>query len=225
MAGSRIVSTMVTAGLALAITGAAASADTWPKREPSAADQALAKQSIVQITDFAPGSGWSKAPASGNPGGMDDPAACNDGAFSDQGRVLTGSASSSFRATGLQIWSSADVMKTVAMAKHDADQMRSAPLKPCLNAVFTKNLPKAARLVSVKKLTFPRFGDWSDGYRALIDVTVNGTKIRLQVDMLLVLRSRIEITLMQMAPFAISSLAKTGELRLLERLAGSSLSA
>ena len=77
----------------------------------------------------------------------------------------------------------------------------------------------------MKRLAFPRIGDWSDAYRALIDVTVNGTKVRLQVDMVLALRSRVEITLMQMAPFAVSSLAKTGEVRLAQRLAGASLSA
>ena len=220
-----IASTLVGAALALVASGAALAADAWPKREPNAADQALAKKSIVHITDFAPGSGWSKAPDSGGSSGMKDPAACKDPAFSDEGRTVTGSASSSFKATGLQIWSSAEVMQTVAMARQDADQMRGGPLMPCLRAAFTKGLPKTARLVSVNRLAFPRIGDWSDAYRALIDVTVTGAKVRLQVDMVLVLQKRIEITLMQMAPFAISSIAKTGEVRLAQRLAGPSLSA
>jgi hypothetical protein len=38
-----------------------------------------------------------------------------------------------------------------------------------------------------------------------------------------VLRSRVEITLMQLAPFVISSQAKSGEVRMVQRLAGASL--
>src|SRR5207248_9398107 len=148
--------------VALGAAGAAG-AQTWPKVERNAADQALAKQSILHLEDFTPGSGWTVAPAGGGSGSMSDPS-CNGPAFSDQGRVLTGQASSSFKATGLQVWSSADVMQTVAMARHDADQTKSATIVPCMSAMFAKSLPKTAKLVSVKKLSFPRIGDWSDAY-------------------------------------------------------------
>jgi hypothetical protein len=45
------------------------------------------------------------------------------------------------------------------------------------------------------------------------------------VDLVFVQNKRAEITLMQMAPFAISSLAQAAEVRLVQRLAGSSLAA
>jgi hypothetical protein len=203
---------------------AAATAATWPKTERNAADQALAQKSVLHLTDFAAGSGWSTASPSGGSGSVDDPS-CNGPAFSDVGRVLTGSASTSFKATGLQVWSSADVMQTVAMAEHDAEQLQSASVVPCLRATFTKNLPKAAKLVSMGRLPFPHLGDWTDAYRALIDVAVNGMSVRLQVDLVLVRRSRVEITLMQMAPYALSKEVLAGEVRMVQRLVGPSLSA
>jgi len=202
----------------------AAGAGTWPKVEKNAADQALAQRSILHLTDFTPGSGWSVAPASsgsGSPGGP----SCKGPAFSDEGRVLTGTASSSFKATGIQVWSSADVLQTRAMARQDASRTSSAAVTPCLSSMFTKSLPASSKLVSVKKLAFPRVGDWSSAYRALIDVAVNGTTVRLQVDMVLALENRVEITLIQMAPFAISKAALEGEVRMAARLAGTSLSA
>jgi hypothetical protein len=221
----RSLAVIVGSAVALAVAGAA-TAGTWPKLERTAADQALAKRSILHLSDFTPGSGWTAASSNGASGSasVDDPA-CKTSAFSDQGRVLTGSASSSFKATGLQVWSSADVMKTVAMAQRDAAHTKSGVVMPCLSAAFAKNLPKTAKLVSVKKLSFPELGDWTGAYRALIDVGVNGTTVRLQVDMVLVRASRVEITLMQMAPFAISNVALEGEVRMLQRLVGPSLSA
>ena len=198
---------------------AAAAAGTWPKHEPNAKDQALAKTSILHITDFTPGSGWVKAPADSGSSSVNDPS-CSGPQFSDEGRVLTGSASSSFRASGLQVWSSADVMKTLAMARHDSVQMTSAAFTSCMGALFQKGLPKTAKFVSVKELSFPKVGDWSDAYRALIDISANGVKIRFQFDMVMVLSDRVEISLMQMAPFVISSQARDGEIRLAQRLAG-----
>src|SRR5262249_50589203 len=83
---SRIVFAIVAAALAPA--SAAAAAGSWPKLERSAADQALADRSILHLTDFAPGSGWSPAPTPSS-GNLHDPA-CAGRAFSDEGRVLTG---------------------------------------------------------------------------------------------------------------------------------------
>jgi hypothetical protein len=216
---SRIALAVIAAALVTA--SIAAAADSWPKLERNAADQALAEKAIIHLTDFAPGSGWTIA-LTGSSGNLHDPA-CTGPAFSDEGRVLTGKASSSFRATGLQVWSSAEVMKTEAMARTDADKTTSSAVVPCITALLRKGLPSQAHLVSVKRLAFPRVGDWSDAYRALVDVTVNRTKLRMQVDMILVLRSRVEITLMQMAPFVISAQAKEGEVRMVQHLVGASL--
>jgi hypothetical protein len=223
MANARrlLASILVLVGVASAGTAAAA---TWPKHQPTAADQALAQRSVLTLGDFASGSGWAPAAAGGSGDGLHDPA-CQGPAFSDVGRVLTGSADSSFQATALQVWSSAEVMKTLAMARHDASVTTNAVVAPCLRAVLRKGLPANSRLVSVSRLAFPHVGDWSDAYRALVDVSVAGNSVQMQIDVVLVLHGRVEITLMQLAPHAISTAAKAGEERLVQRLAGASLAA
>jgi len=208
-----------------ALAGAAgAAAGTWPKHEPNAKDQALAKKSILHITDFTPGSGWAKAPDTSSGSVSANDPSCSGPQFSDVGRVLTGTASSSFQAQGLQVWSEADVMKTLAMANKDAVGMASAAFTTCMSAILRKSMPKTARFVSVKELSFPRVGDWSKAYRALFDISAKGVTIRFQFDIVMVRSDRVEISLMQMAPFVISSQAKDGEVRLVQRLAGSSTS-
>jgi hypothetical protein len=220
---SRIAS-LVIAG-ALVFVGAASAADVWPKKEPNAADQALAKRSVLQLSDFTPGSGWTRASTGGGSGSAGEPAACQGSALSDQGRVITGSADTSFKAPGLQVWSSAEVMQTLAMVRRDVQQTSDAMFMKCMRAMFAQEMPSGTQLVSFEKLAWPPVGDWRAAYRALLDVSVRGTTVRLQVDMVLVQSKRAEIMLMEMAPFAISALGKAGEVRMAQRLAGSPLAA
>ena len=220
---SRIVPLLVTSALVFA--GTAGAADVWPRKEPNAADQALAKKSVLHLSDFIPGSGWTTASTSGGSGTNDEPGACQGSAFSDQGRVITGTAETSFKAPGLQVWSWAEVMQTLAMVRGDVQQASDAALMKCMRASFEQEMPKGTQFISLKKLAWPPVGDWRAAYRALIEVSVQGTKVRLQVDMVLVQNKRAEITLMQMSPFSISALAKAGEERMVQRLAGSTLTA
>jgi hypothetical protein len=210
---------------ALVFAGAASAAGVWPKKQPNAADQAFAKKSVLHLNDFTPGSGWTAASMHGSSGKNDEPAACQGSAFSDQGRVITGSAQSSFKAPGLQVWTWAEVMQTLGMVRRDVAEASDAVLMKCMRASFQQEMPKGTQLVSLKKLAWPPVGDWHVAYRALLDVVVQGTTVRLQVDMVFVQNKRAEITLMQMAPFAISALAQAGEERMVQRLAGSSLAA
>jgi hypothetical protein len=219
---SRIVFLLAVATCASA--SVAAAADSWPKFRPNAADQALAKKSILHSTDFTPGSGWAAAPydssgsgSSGGGSGGDTPE-CNNAAFSSVGEISTGSAKSSFKAPGVQVWSEADVMKTVAMAKHDAKLATKGAVLKCLQAATKKNLPAGMHAVSVKRLAFPAVGDWSTAYRVIFDVSSNGKTVPVQLDLILVLNDRVEITLMQASPFAISNLAEAAEQRLVQQL-------
>jgi hypothetical protein len=207
---------------ALVVVGAAAAADTWPKNEPNAADQALAKKSVLHLSDFTPGSGWTADPkgAASISGSGSNSDSCQ---VDDRGKVVTGTASTSFKAPGFQVWSMADVMQTAAMVSLDVKQASNPALIACIRATLARGMPKGTQFISLKKLAFPTVGEWTMAYRALVDVSVNATKIRLQLDIVFVQNKRVEITLMQMAPFAVSALAKAAEVRLVERLSGSSL--
>jgi hypothetical protein len=210
------------AAAACAFASVASAADSWPKFQPNAADQALAKKSILKLSNFTPGSGWATAPfdSSGGSGSgsSGDTPQCNNAAFNPVGEIQTGTARSSFKAPGVQVWSEADVMKTVAMAKHDAKVATSGAILTCLQAATKKNLPAGMRTRSVTHLAFPAIGDWSTAYRVIFDVSSNGKTVPVQLDMVFVLNDRVEITLMQASPFAISSLAKAAEERLAQQL-------
>jgi len=222
MAGSRSRSALLVVVTSLFVAGAAAAADTWPRSEPNAADQALAKKSVLHLSDFTPGSGWTVDPkgASSMSGSGSNADSCQ---VDDRGKVVTGTASTSFRAPGFQVWSQAEVMQTTAMVSLDVKQASDPDLIACVRATLVKEMPKGTQFISLKKLAFPTVGDWTMAYRALVDVSVQASKIRLQLDIVFAQHHRVEITLMQMAPFAVSALAKAAEVRMVERLAGSSL--
>jgi hypothetical protein len=222
----RLLPLLYVAALGLAAAAVAAGA-TWPRHEANAADQALAQRSILHLSDLPSGVGWTSAPSgiTGTGASFGDDPSCDGPAFSDEGRVLTGSADSSFTATGVQVWSSAEVLKTLSMAQRDARVATSAAVLRCLETGLRKSLPSAAHLVSVDTLGFPPIGDWSAAYRAIVDVNVKGGTTRLQSDMILARVSRVEISFIQLAPSSISSIAKAAEVRFLRRLAGSPLAA
>ena len=218
------IAVVCAAALALVAVASAAAA-TWPQVKPNAADQALATKSVLHITDFAPGLGWKAAKAGSSGGSSAAVPSCSGPAFSDVGRVLTGSASTSFEAPGIKVWSEADVMQTAAMATQDQKMASNPGMLRCLRDAFQHESPAGVRLVSAQRLSFPSTGNWSTAFRALLDVTVNGTTIRMQTDVVLVLNNRVEITLMQMAPYSISASAKASEVRMVQHLVFSALTA
>ena len=217
--------TLMAAALGAAIATSLAAGARAATVRPNPADQALAKRSILHITDFTPGSGWVAAPIGGSASSANVDPSCDSAGSNAPGRVQTGTATSSFKAPGLQVWSTAEVVQTVAMGRGDVAEMTPSAVTRCLSAMFTKSLPANAKLVSVHKFSFPQVADWTTAYRAVIDVSVAGTNVRMQADLVLVLSRRVEITLAQIAPYAISAQSAAAELRLVEHLAGASLAA
>src|SRR5437868_5366261 len=138
------IAVICAAALAFAATAAAA---TWPKLEKNAADQALASKSVLHLTDFTAGSGW-KAAGADNSGGDVSVPSCEGPAFSQVGQVTSGSAATSFEATGLRVWSEAEVMKTIAMAQRDRNMASSAALMTCIRDAFEREMPAAVTFVS-----------------------------------------------------------------------------
>jgi predicted small secreted protein len=214
--------TVLTCIAAIALIAAGAASAKWPKIVHNAADQAFAKKSVLQLADFPAGSHWKAASTKGG-SGTTNTSDCTGPAFSDRGRVLTGSADAAFGTTGIEIWSHAEVVQTDAMARHDVAESKNPAVRQCLSSLLKNNMPTEGKFVSIKPLPFPRIGDSTVAYRALIDVTVTGQVLRMQFDLVFVLHSRAEITLIQMAPFVISSDAKAFEVVMASRLAGAPL--
>ena len=148
MARRSHIAPLVVAG-ALVFAGAAAAADIWPKHEPNAADQAFAKKSVLHLSDFTPGTGWTTASMGGGSGKNDEPSACQGSSFSDQGRVVTGSAKTSFKAPGLQVWSWAEVMQTLAMVRRDVQQASDAALMKNIGQYYAQGRSKDGKVTEL----------------------------------------------------------------------------
>ena len=123
MARRSLIASLVVA-CALVFAGAVAAADFWPKHEPNAADQALAKRSVLHLTQVTPG--WKSVPAPRNWSSGDD--TCGS---SDRGRVITGSAATAFEGPMSSVSTSAEVMETLAMAREDSKQASDPRLVRC----------------------------------------------------------------------------------------------
>jgi hypothetical protein len=77
-----------------------------------------------------------------------------------------------------------------------------------------EGLTSSEHLVSFHRLAFPRLSTYAVAYRALIEVSVQGTHARVLADLVLVGKSRTELTLMLAAPAAAASSISGADVRL-----------
>jgi hypothetical protein len=88
----------------------------------------------------------------------------------------------------------------------------------CLRGAVTRGLTSSERLVSFRRLPFPRLATYATAYRALIDVSVQGTHARVLADLVLVGKSRTEVTLMLAAPASAGASIAAADVRLARSL-------
>jgi hypothetical protein len=194
------LATLTAVALGLAAATAAEPASAPPSKEQihfTAADQAAARAAVVRLRDLG-SSGWQ--------GGRVKPdltsgLSCPGYTPKQSDLVLTGAAETAWHRTGLAVRSVAQVLKTRAMVARDWARTVADPRAlACLRGAVTKGLTSSERLVSFKRLAFPRLATYATAYRALIDVSAQGAHARVLVDLVLVGHSRTELTLMLAAP-------------------------
>jgi hypothetical protein len=191
-------------------TGAAASSP--PNREQvryNPADQAAARAAILRRGDL--GSGWS-----GGARKPDPPSVINCPGYEPKQTdlVLTGAAEAIFQHGGLLLQSDAQVLKTRAMVAKDWKRSVTDPRAlPCLRYIFTKQFPSNWRLVSFRRIAFPRLAKYAAAYRMLIRVRAQGQSLRILLDQVFVGRSRTELTLTASAPAAARATISAAEVR------------
>lgn len=176
----------------------------------NAADQAAARAAVLRRGDLGPG--WA--------GGATKPDltstfSCPGYKPKQSDLVLTGAAETDFRHPGLQLRSSAQVLKTRSMVARDWKRTVVDPRAfPCTRHLLTKQLTSNERLVSLRKLAFPRLARYAAAYRVLITVRTQGHKVLVLVDIVLVGRSRTELTLTVTGPAAARTSISQAEVRL-----------
>ena len=208
------LATLTAAALGLVGATAATPASAPPSREQvhfTAADQAAAGGAVLRLADLG-SSGWK--------GGRVRPdvtsgLACRGYVPKQSDLVLTGAAETSWGRTGLQVRSVAQVLKTRAMVARDWQRTVADPRAvACLRGAVTKGLTSSERLVSFRRRAFPRLATYTVAYRALIDVSVQGTHARVLADLVLVGHSRTELTLLLAAPAATAASISAADVRL-----------
>jgi hypothetical protein len=88
----------------------------------------------------------------------------------------------------------------------------------CLRRTMSTALGSSGRLVSFKKLAFPRLTSRTVVYRALIEVQAGGKAVRVLTDLLFVAKGRTEITLNVAASASAANAVSASERRLLRVL-------
>ncbi|HZE28558.1 MAG TPA: hypothetical protein VE055_00565 [Gaiellaceae bacterium] len=181
----------------------------------AAADQAAARAAVLRLADLG-SSGWQGGRLKPHVGaGL----VCRGYTPKQSDLVLTGAAETAWHRAGLVVRSVAQVLKTRDMVARDWARTVSDPRAvSCLRGAVTKGLTSSERLVSFRKLAFPRLATYATAYRALIDVSAQGTHARVLVDLVLVGHNRTELTLMLAAPAAAGASIAAADVRLARRL-------
>jgi len=216
---TRAVLAAVTVILFGLVTAAAAEPASAPPSKQqirfTAADQAAARGAVLRLADLG-SSGWEGGRLKPNVGsGL----ACTGSAPRCAPPVPCGARPSRPRRTGLQVRSVAQVLKARAMVARDWARTVTDPRAvACLRGAVTKGLTASERLVSFRRLAFPRLATFTTAYRAIVEVSAGGAHARVLVDLVLFGRSRTELTLMIAAPVGAGASIAAADVRLARAL-------
>jgi len=133
--------------------------------------------------------------------------------------VITGAAAANFRRSGFEFESQAQVLRTGRMVALDWRRSVLAPgTVACLRRTIDKGLGSTAKVVSFAKLPFPRLSTYTALFRGVISVEAQGQTVRVLTDIVLVGRSRTELTLTIAGPATAKSGISAAERRLARAL-------
>lgn len=182
-----------------------------------AADQAAARATVLRLSDLSPSTGWTggRVKPDLSPGPT-----CPNYHPKQSDLVLTGAAQSSYRRGAVVIGNEIQVMKTRRMVSLDWQREVLAPgTISCQRRDLARSLGSSAKVVSFKRIPFPRIAKYSTEFRALVDVSVPGGRTaHLVVDAVLVGRGRSEISLTTVAPAAAKASLAAAERRIARRI-------
>jgi hypothetical protein len=208
----------LTAVMAVALVAAGVALAGNPSKERiarTAAGNAQAKAEVVRKADL--GTGWK--------GGYRKPdlsssMPCTTYHPKQSDLVLVGAAESRFSRPALEVDSEAQVLRAAAMVRRDWQRTILDPrVMPCLRQGFTKALGSNAKLVSFRKVAFPRVAPLTRAFRMVATVTTQFGSVPLEIDFVAMGSGRSELTLTLSGPAVAQSTLHTTEVRLARLLA------
>jgi hypothetical protein len=188
-------------GLGLALVQTALAAETRPIRF-NAADQAAAKAVTLKPADLGPG--WK--------GGATKPNLVpkNLCPIKVSDLVLTGAAKSAFETQGAAVTSESNILQSAAMVA--AEWKRSVGNTAFMVACTRKEVTgENVKLVSFKKMAFPKLTQYSARYRVVADFGKPGGRVHALVDMIVLGQGRTEISIILTARYEDRAIADIAE--------------
>jgi hypothetical protein len=181
----------------------------------TAAGKAHARAEVVRRRDL--GKGWS--------GGFKKPdlsstMPCSGYRPRQSDLVLIGAAETTWDLEIFEIDSQAQVLRTAAMVRRDWRRTVLAPqVVPCLRKGFKKALGSTAKLVSFRRVAFPRVTKYTRAFRLVAKLKTAIGRVPIEVDLLALGKGRNELTLSLLGPAAARASLRAKELRLARVLA------
>lgn len=182
----------------------------------TAAGDAQARAEVVRKADV--GTGWK--------GGFKKPDVsssmpCTTYRPKQSDLVLVGAAETTYAGPALEVDSEAQVLRTAAMVRRDWQRTILDPrVIPCLRQGFTNVLGSNAKLVSFRRVPFPRTAPLTRAFRAVFDVKTQVGSVAVEIDFVAMGSGRNEITLTLSGPAAARAALHPTEVRLARVLAG-----
>ena len=177
--------------VAAALVLASAALAAGPIVRHNAKDQAAAKAAVLKASDL--GTGWS-----GTVRGVTkpEPLSCPPSfAPRQDDLVVTGDVASNFQKQGVLIGTEVALFQTVQMVRNDWSRTIGPRVVPCLASVYRKSAVSGEKLVSVRKVPFPRVAPLVAAYRVSSKVTRQGETVPLALDLVFIGKGRSEISL------------------------------
>ena len=175
--------------VAAALVAASAALAAGPIVRHNAKDQAAARAAVLKASDL--GTGWTgsvKAVA------KTEPLSCPPSFVPRQDDlVVTGEVESSFGKQGVAIGSDVAFFQTAQMVRNDWSRTFRPQVPSCLASVYRKGAVSGQKLVSVRKVPFPRVAPLVAAYRVSSSVTQQGQTIPLVLDLVFLGKGRSEI--------------------------------
>lgn len=191
-------------GLGLMFVQAALAAEKQPIRF-NASDQAAAKAMTVKTADL--GRGWK--------GGATKPDLTADDrcGMKRSDLVLTGAARSEFTTPGALISSESNVLQSPGMVTNEwRRSVGNAIFMACAGRLVTESTDM--KVVSFKKLPFPKLTTYAVRYRMVADYGKQGSSTRILVDIIYLGQGRSEVALSVTTSYADRAATDSAERRL-----------
>jgi hypothetical protein len=207
----------VFAAVALGLTpGAMAGSADRARVSFTPADLAAAKAAVLRPGDLGTTGGWTGGARKPN---LSSTMHCAGYTPKQSDLVVTGAAETVYHHTGLELQSAAQVMRTRAMVARDWSRTVTDPRAfGCLRTTLARTLPAGEKLVSFTRLAFPRLTQYAAADRAVIEVSAGTQHAQVVADIVVLGRSRTELTLSLEAPASARGGLVAAETRLAKAL-------